>query len=210
MIQPFDVRLYLISDRRQTGGRPLVAALQAAAHAGVRMIQLREKGLPPRELCALAGEVVTALTPLGARLLVNDRADVARAVGAAGVHLPTTGLTPGMARRTLPSPALIGVSTHTLAEVRFAEATGADFLTFGPVFFTPSKADYGEPRGLEALREACRAVSIPVFALGGITPERTAACLDAGAHGVAAISAILHAPDIAAAVASFQRELGEL
>jgi len=205
-----DFRCYLITNRRQTGGRPLVAALQAAAQAGIKAIQLREKDLTPRELYALAGEARSVLAPLGTRLLINDRADIACAAKLDGVHLTTTSLAPAAARSCLPAEALVGVSTHTLVEARFAETFGADFITFGPVFYTASKAPYGEPRGLEALREVCAAVQIPVFALGGITPERIPACLDAGAHGVAAISSLLDVPDIAAAVGAFREALGGL
>lgn len=200
-----DFRLYLITDRAHTQGRPLIAALEATAAAGVRAVQLREKDLTPRERFALAIEAREALP--GVQVLINDRTDIACAAGLAGVHLTTTSVSPQAARCCLPD-GLIGVSTHTLVEARFAEAMGADFITFGPVFFTPSKAAYGEPRGLEALREVCAAVSIPVFALGGVTPERVPTCLDAGAHGVAAISALLNVPDIAAAVAAFAEPLG--
>jgi thiamine-phosphate pyrophosphorylase len=194
--------LYLISDRTRTAGRPLLAALQAAVKAGVRLLQLREKDLSPRELYALAAEARALLDPFAATLLINDRVDVAAAVGA-GVHLTTRSLPPAAARRCLPVGALIGVSTHSLAEASFAVASGADFLTFGPVFDTPSKAAYGPPRGLDALREVCAAVSLPIYALGGITPARVTACRAAGAYGVAAIGALLEAPDIANAVAAF-------
>lgn len=205
-----DFRCYLITDRRQTAGRPLIAALQAAAHAGIRAMQLREKDLTPRELYALASEARAVLDPLGARLLLNDRADIACAAGLAGVHLTTTSLSPLAARRCLPAGAAIGVSTHTLAEARFAAEFGADFLTFGPVFATPSKAAYGEPRGVEELRQVCAAVPLPVFALGGIVPARVSACLAAGAHGIAAISALLDVPDIEATVHAFADALGGL
>jgi thiamine-phosphate pyrophosphorylase len=198
-----DFRLYLISDRARTAGRPLVAALRAAAEAGVRALQLREKDLSPREQYALAVEVKAALAGLGTHILINDRADIACAAGLAGVHLPAAGLSPAAARRCLPAGALVAASTHTPAEARFAEEFGADFITFGPVFFTASKASYGASRGLEELRQICAAVRIPVFALGGVTPERVSACLDAGAHGVAAIGALLDVPDIPAAVAAF-------
>ena len=165
-------RLYLISDRQRTGGRPLVSALLAAAEAGVRVMQLREKDLTPRELFALATEARTALEPLGTKLLLNDRADIARAAGLAGVQLTATSLSPAAARCCLPAGALVGVSCHTLAEARFAEQFGADFITFSPIFYTPSKAAYGEPQGLAKLAEVCAAVDIPVFALGGVTPAR--------------------------------------
>jgi len=203
-------RCYLITDRRHTGGRPLIAALQAAAHAGIKAVQIREKDLTPRELYALAGEARDALRPLGTKVLINDRADIACAAGLDGVHLTTTSLSPKAARCCVGDDALVAVSTHTLAEARFAEAFGADFITFGPVFHTASKAPYGPPVGLDALREVCAAVSIPVFALGGITPERVPACLNAGAHGVAAISALLDVERIAEAVAAFKAQLGDL
>jgi thiamine-phosphate pyrophosphorylase len=205
-----DFRCYLITNRRHTGGRPLVAALQAAAQAGIRAVQLREKDLSPRELFALAQEARGVVAPHGARLLINDRADIACAAGLDGVHLTTTSMSPTAARCCLRAGSLVGVSTHTPAEARFAEAFGADFITFGPVFYTASKAPYGEPRGLAALREVCTAVTLPVFALGGITPEQIPACLDAGAHGVAAISALLDVEDIAAAVGAFRDALGGL
>lgn len=205
-----DFRCYLITDRQHTGGRPLVAALQAASYAGIKAVQLREKDLTPREMFALAQETRTVVEEHGTRVFINDRADIACAAGLHGVHLTTASLSPVSARCCLPPGTLIGVSTHTLAEARFAEDFGADFITFGPVFFTQSKAQYGEPPGLAALREICAAVSLPVFALGGVTPERVPACLDAGAHGVAAISALLDVPDIAAAVNAFAEALGGL
>ncbi|MHB9131943.1 MAG: thiamine phosphate synthase [Armatimonadota bacterium] len=207
---PVDFRCYLITDRTRTGGRPLATALQAAAHAGIKAVQIREKDLTPRELFALAIEVRDALKSLGTRVLINDRADIACAAELAGVHLTTTSLSPKSARCCLRAGSLVGVSCHTLVEARFAEEFGADFITFSPVFFTPSKAAYGEPRGLEALREVCAAVRLPVFALGGITPDRVPACLDAGAHGIAAISALLDVPSIEEAVGAFANALGGL
>ena len=205
-----DFKLYLITDRHKTFGRPLVAALEAAAHAGVKVMQLREKDLTPRELYALATEARGAIAPYGSRLLINDRADIACAAKLAGVHLTTTSLSPASARCCLPEDALVGVSTHSLVEARFAQEFGADFITFGPVYHTASKAAFGEPKGLDALREICDAVSIPVFALGGVTPDRARACLDAGAHGVAGIGALLDVPSIEDAVAAFADALGSL
>lgn len=205
-----DFRCYLITDRRHTHGRALAAGIRAAVQAGIKAVQLREKDLTPRELYALALEVQQTLHGLDARLLLNDRADIACAAGYQGVHLTTTSLTPGVARRCLPADTLIGVSTHSLVEATFAEASGADFITFSPIFFTPSKAAYGAPQGLAALREVCAAVQIPVFALGGITLENAAACRDAGAHGIAAIRALLDVPDIADTVGRFAEALGGL
>lgn len=122
------------------------------------------------------------------RLLVNDRADIARAAGADGVHLTTRSLEAGVVRRTFGEDFLIGVSTHSLAEASNAQRRGADFATFGPVFDTPSKRAYGQPTGLAALEEAAHALApFPLLALGGITLERARDTLRAGAHGLAAI-----------------------
>lgn len=202
--------LYVISDRKNCGGRSLTESLVDACHAGVRGVQLREKDLPSGDLLTLARAVRTALDPFDVSLLINDRADIARIVQARGVHLPEAGLPPDAVRICLSDDALVGVSTHSLESARRAEASGADFITFGPVYHTPSKAPYGPPLGLAALEQATEAVRVPVFAIGGITPERARACLEAGAYGVAVISAVLAAPDIPQAVADFKAALGRL
>ena len=205
-----DFTLYLISDRTRCAPLTLTDALVQASRAGVRSIQIREKDLPSGDLLSLVCEIRDALEPHRPTLLVNDRADIARAAGVAGVHLPETGLPPDDARRCLETGSLIGASTHSVDGAQAAEEHGADFITFGPVFFTPSKTPYGEPLGLDTLKCAARKVRIPVFAIGGITPDRARQCLDAGAHGVAVISAILAAPDIPAAVNGFTEAMGRL
>jgi thiamine-phosphate pyrophosphorylase len=203
-------RLYLISDRTGCGGRSLPETLAQACRAGVRAVQIREKDLPSGDLLRLVQDVQSALVPYRPALLINDRVDVACIAQAAGVHLPEAGLPPPLARRCLPAGALIGCSTHSAEAARRAEAQGADFLTFGPVFSTPSKAGYGAPQGLEALKAVTQAVRTPVFAIGGVTPERVRACMEAGASGVAVISAILAAPDVQAAVRGFAAVLDTL
>lgn len=209
MAAPLPFRLYLITDRAQCGGRSLVDTLDQACHAGVRAIQIREKDLPPRDLIRLVLDIQRRATPYGVSLFVNDRVDVAR-ITATGVHLPESGLPPDLARRCLPDGTWVGCSTHSLDSACLAEDAGADFITFGPVFFTSSKASYGPPQGLEHLQSVAEAVKIPVLAIGGITPDRVPACLKAGAGGVAVISAILAADDVAAAAAAFEAALGGL
>jgi thiamine-phosphate pyrophosphorylase len=194
-----DFDLYVVTDRQLTSGRPLRLVVEAALRGGVRAFQLREKDLPPRDLYPLALEMRRLTQTYGARLLINDRIDVALAVDADGVHLTTTSLPARIARQVLGPGRLIGVSTHTLAEAQAAAEESADFLVFGPVFFTPSKAPYGEPVGLDALRVARAAVTLPILAIGGVKKANLDQVLAAGADGIAVISAVISADDPMAA-----------
>ena len=194
-----DFDLYVITDRQQTGERPLPEVVTAALRGGARAFQLREKDLSPRDLYPLACELRALTRQYGARLLINDRLDGALAVEADGVHLTTASLPAGVARQLLGSDRLIGVSTHNVAEARAAEEGGADFLVVGPIFFTPSKAPYGQPIGLEALRAVRAAVRIPILAIGGVKKANLAQVMEVGADGIAVISAVIAADDPAAA-----------
>jgi thiamine-phosphate pyrophosphorylase len=210
MSPSIDFNLYLITDRRQLpAGRSLVEAVAAALAGGVRAVQLREKDLPAADLYPLARELRKLTARHGARLLINDRLDVAQAVDADGVHLGGPSLPIAVARKVLGPEKLIGVSTHRCDEILAAQRDGADFVTFGPVFFTPSKAAYGEPVGLDRLREACAAPSLPVFALGGVNLERLPELRSAGCWRIALIAAIFAAPDPEGAAAAFLARLND-
>ena len=190
-----DFSLYLITDRMQTAGRLLPAVVADALRGGLRAVQLREKDLAAGQLFELAVELRQLTRQYGAKLLINDRIDVALAVAADGVHLGKAGLPVPEARRILGRDRLIGYSAHSADGALQAQLAGADFVTLGPVYHTPSKAQYGEPLGLSVLSEAARVVTIPVFALGGVKHASVAEVLSAGAHGVALISAIMAAPN---------------
>ncbi len=189
-----DFRLYLVTDRHQTAGRPLVSVLRRAVHAGVRAVQLRERDLPVRALRSLAIELQREV-PV-AHLFINDRVDLALALGAQGVHLRESSLPPGMVRGLLQPSQLLGLSVHSLDGVLAAEQQGADFVVLGPIYDTPSKRAYGPPIGLEILERAVRMVRVPIFAIGGITAVRAREVRRAGAFGAAVLSSILSAVNI--------------
>lgn len=201
-----DFKLYLITGRKQTK-LPLPEAVRLALKAGVKAIQLREKDLPIRELLELARELRKITNEFGAKLFINDRVDVAIAVDADGVHLGHQSMPPRPVRKIIGTRKLIGVSTHNIVEAGKAEADGADFISFGPVFFTESKAGFGKPVGLKYLEIAKKSVKIPIFALGGVKSGNIRQVLSHGAYGVSMISAIFAADDIEKAVESVIREI---
>jgi thiamine-phosphate pyrophosphorylase len=180
------VILCRITDRSNTPD--VLAAIRESMAAGVTWIQIREKDLPARELARLVQRVLALPQRRETRILVNTRVDVALATGADGAHLPAGLPPPHVWRPIAPAGFLIGVSCHTVAEVRAAEQEGANYVVFGPVFAPLSKRSDLEPRGLAGLSAAAGSVTIPVLALGGITRHNLEACLEAGAAGVAGIS----------------------
>ena len=204
---PVDFKLYLITDRKNTK-LPLPEAVRLALQGGVRAIQLREKDLPVRELLELARKLRELTLDFGAKLFINDRVDVAIAVDADGVHLGHQSMPPEPVRRILGKGKLIGVSTHNIVEAKEAEAGGADFITFGPVFFTPSKANFGAAVGLEYLKSAKNRINIPIFGLGGVKSGNLREVFRFGADGVSLISAIFGAQDIRKAAEAIVGETG--
>jgi thiamine-phosphate pyrophosphorylase len=191
--------LCLVTDRQATRGRDLVATVAECVETGLRLVQVREKDLPSAGLLALCRPIRELTRRAGARLFVNSNVEVALEVGADGVHRPQTLVivpedAPGLS---------IAVSIHRPEEAVDAQKDGAEFVVFGPIWDTPSKRGFGPPQGLERLAETVRAVSIPVFAIGGVTPERVPEIRAAGAAGVAVVSAILSADAPGAATRRF-------
>ena len=190
-----DFNLYLITDRKQTCGHSLLDVVEEALRGGVRAVQLREKDLTSRELYELAYEMRKLTSRYDARLFLNDRLDIAMAVDADGVHLGINSIPVYKARKVLGEQKLIGVSCHNQVNAITAQEKGADFITFGPVYYTPSKAAYGEPLGLNKLEMVANLLEIPVFALGGIDRNNAPEVITSGTAGIALINAIIGASD---------------
>jgi len=203
-------RLYVITNRLLCGDRTLTRVVGDACKAGVKAIQLREKDIPAKFVYNLAQEIQQICKKNGTKLLINDRFDIAEAVGADGVHLTSKSLPVEIVRKNFNSDKLVGVSTHSLEEARRAQDSGADFVLFGPIYPTLSKAAYGHPQGLTKLQEVAKSVAIPVFAVGGITPEKARECVESDAFGVAVISSVLSSRNISATLKSYEDYLGRL
>ncbi len=187
-----EFKLYLITDRRLFSAQnDLLTAVEEALLAGVRAVQLREKDLSTRELLEMADRFREITGRHNAKLFINDRLDIALNVEADGVHLGQSGIPVHAVRKVVKDKFLIGCSTHSEKEAMEAEEGGADFITFGPLFHTPSKLKYGQPVGLEALREVSKKITVPIFGIGGIKSENIKDVLDAGASGIALIRGIL-------------------
>ena len=199
-----DFKLYLITDRKLfSGSEAFFEAVESALQGGIKAVQLREKDLPARELLSMAYRMRKLTMHYHAKLFINDRADIALCAGADGVHL-SQGSMPAFAVKRIGSDnLLIGVSTHSLEEAKLAEKEGADFITFGPLYQTPSKLKYGAPVGVEALKKVGEEIVVPVFGIGGIKRDAIKPVMDSGAHGIAVISGILGEKDIKSAAEEY-------
>ena len=194
-----DYRVYLVTDRGLCLGRPLEDVARAAVRGGATLVQLREKNADSREFLELARLLVRELHPLGVPVLINDRADIALAAGAAGVHVGQSDLPPADARALLGPDAIVGLSVENRAELEAAQTEDVDYLGVSPVFATPTKTDTAPPWGLDGLAWARTRSRLPLVAIGGIHADNAAAVVRAGAHGLAVVSELCSAPAPAAA-----------
>jgi len=202
-----ELRLCLVTDRTQTRGRELAAVVGDCLAAGLPAVQVREKDLGAADLAFVCRRLRALTLDRQALLIVNDRVDVALAVGADAVQRTSTSLRIEDIRAVADKRLRIGVSVHSLEEAVEAELKGADWVVFGPVYDTPSKRAYGPPQGVARLERVAATVRLPVIAIGGITPARVGEVLGAGARGVAAIAAILMADSPADATRRFLEAL---
>jgi thiamine-phosphate pyrophosphorylase len=190
-----DWTLYVVTESLMAGERSLAAIIEAAIRGGARVIQYREKTLTTRQMVESAAGLCQLCQRLGAVFLVNDRLDVALAVNADGVHLGQNDMPARMARKLVGPEKLLGVSVQDTKTIDEAENEGADYLSFSPVFATPTKPDHEEPLGLEGLRVLARRSRLPTVAIGGINRTNVADVMRAGVQGVCVISAVIGAPD---------------
>jgi len=194
-----DWSLYVITDAKLSCGRSHLEVIRAAIAGGATIVQYREKEGTTRQLVKEAHALRELTRQNGVLFIVNDRVDVALAVDADGVHVGQDDMPAILARRLMGPGKIVGVSATNLEEALQAERDGADYIGAGPIFATPTKPDAAPPMGLDGLAEICRRVSVPVVAIGGINEDNATAVIEAGADGVAVVSAIVAAPDVEAA-----------
>ena len=205
----FDPTLYLVTDRALARGRDLADVVRAAVAGGVTCVQVREKDCSNREFLDVARRVQAVLRGTGVPLLINDRLDIALAVGAEGVHLGQQDLTLADARRLGPAAWIIGISAESVEDARRADAEGADYIGVSPVFATPTKTDTAKPLGLEGLRQIRAVTRLPLVAIGGINLGNAREVVRAGADGLAVVSAIVSADDPRAAAVALRGAISE-
>jgi len=199
-----DLSLYLIADVEFTAGRDLVALVRQAVRGGVTAVQLRAKGLETREFLQLALRMAPVLKTKSIPLIINDRVDIAMACGADGVHLGQEDMPPDRARRLLGKSKIVGVSVNTLKEAREAGRLGANYAGLGPIYSTSTKDTDLPVVGPEGVRRMRKKIDIPIIAIGGINAGNAAAVMNAGAAGIAIVSAILGAAEIRKAAAEIK------
>ncbi len=205
VVDPGRLRLCLVTDRNLSRGRPLVEIVAAAVRGGATMVQLREKDIGTRAFVEAARALKTMLAEAGVAFIVNDRVDVALAVGADGVHVGQSDMRVDDVRRLVGPDRIVGLSIDNVEQIRRGDAEGADYLGVGPIYAQSTKADAAPPLGVVGLRAARALTTKPIVAIGGITPDNAAAVLEAGAQGLAVVSAIVAADDPAAATRRFAR-----
>ena len=199
-----DYGLYVITDEGISHGLSHVEIARKVAEGGADVIQLRDKARTSKDMLSIAIQIKEITRSAGIRFIVNDRLDLARAADADGVHLGQEDLPVPFARRVAPKGFIIGTSVRTVQEALLAESEGADYIALSPIFDTPTKSDAGPGKGLETLKEIKSAVSIPVIAIGGIGKGNVRQVMDAGADGVAVISAIVGQKDLIKATAEMR------
>ena len=196
--------LYVITDEGASHGLGHVEIARKVAEGGADIIQLRDKARTSKDMLSIALQIREITRSSGIHFIVNDRLDLARAAGADGVHLGQEDLPVPFARRVVPKGFIIGTSVRTVQEALIAESEGADYIALSPIFDTPTKSDAGPGKGLEVLKEIKSVVSIPVIAIGGICKGNVRQVMEAGADGVAVISAIVGQKDIVKATAEMR------
>lgn len=200
-----DYSLYLVTDRSLSRGRTTLDVVRQAVAGGVTCVQLREKHCSTREFIDQARALQPLLKDKRIPLIINDRLDVALAVGADGIHLGQQDMALADARKIVGRTMVIGISAESLADAIRAEQQGADYIGVSPVFATPTKTDTAEALGLEGIQKIRRAVAIPIVGIGGVNQRSAAAVLGAGADGVAVVSAIVSADDPKQAAADLKK-----
>jgi thiamine-phosphate pyrophosphorylase len=202
------LRLCLVTDRRLARGRPLAEIVDAAVRGGVTMVQLREKAATTRAFLEEARALKALLAPLGIRLVVNDRLDIAMAIDADGVHVGQTDLPVEEVRRFAGPDKIVGLSITNATQIMRPDAAAADYLGIGPIYRQQTKDDAATPLGVEGFRRLRALTPKPVVAIGGLKPDNSAAVLAAGADGIAVVSAIVEADEPEAAARQFRRLFG--
>jgi thiamine-phosphate pyrophosphorylase len=208
MRKDIDLSLYLVTDRDLSLGRSLEEVVTEAVAGGVTIVQLREKGASTGEFVELARRLMGVLKPLGIPLIINDRVDVALAVDADGVHIGQSDMTYADARRLLGPDKIIGLSVESFEDIEAANALDVDYIGISPVYGTPTKRDTAEPFGLEGLRKGVEMSAHPTVAIGGMNSATIGDVMEAGADGVAVVSAICSAENIAEATANLKAIVG--